>query len=157
VSHEHLSNNPIFTDGNAFLITVVDTALADNGSIYVQLRTPKFSAARIYIDAHASITETAKKSGQLEILEAPAFTTGDAAVAVINVNRNTVKTSKLSNVFSNPTSIVGGTSLGKITVGVHNEELPAFWLKPETDYIIQLTNLSTAGANCGIAIHLREG
>jgi len=140
--------------GQLFIGSVINNALADNASLYIQFTSPA-NNIRVWIDLHAVITENAKKSGELILYENPLVTEGTTALILKNQNRRSSKLSSMKGVYSNPSAVSGG-EVFRVAIGTGNQDSPIILLKPDVKYIAELINRTSATSNCGLLIHFYE-
>lgn len=78
------------------------------------------------------------------VIESPVITDGTTPVPVLNTNRTSSNASTVK-VFSDPTSVSGGTTIDTelVAAAKSNVQIPSaieWLLKPNTTYVVQITN-----------------
>jgi len=102
----------------------------------------------------------------LKMYEGPTVTDGTTAVPLINRNRTSSNTSSV-NAYSDPSGISGGTQIDEFYVGgtvgqkiVGGDVLTAqkpLHFKPNTDYVISITNDGSASSTILLRFSVIEG
>ena len=125
--------------GKAFKLTQFNPALADNGYIYFEIKTPPNNAMhlnniRVWADDEP-IT--------IELIENPTLTTGTVAIIPVNKNRTPFPIWTIFSeviVKANPTGISAGIPLDKVQI----LQLTDKWLLPAGNklFLIRIQNLS---------------
>ncbi len=137
VSNEH--NN--IHGGNFFTARVANAALGASALLFIEVIIPAG------IEMHLKqISFYNGDDGYYELVEAPTLTTGAAALIAYNRLRTSTKLTNIS-LKSNPTGISSGIVLDDMYFKGTNQVLGTLitldweWvLKPETTYLIRLTN-----------------
>lgn len=136
--------------GYLFSLSSFDEAIADDGTMLVELITP--ADHEIHLKEAFAWTEGAL--AKAELIEAPTLTTG--VTPVTPVNRKRIPPLVASSVVakSNPTGISGGTALETVLFGgggvgaasnSGQQILVLEWeLKLSTTYLVRFTNLAGA-------------
>ena len=128
--------------GHFFTTEVTNAALGASALLYIEIIVPA------NIEMHLKqVSFYNGDDGHFELVEAPTLTTGAAALIAYNRLRTSVKLSNMG-LKSNPTVISAGTVLEEMYFKATNQTLGILittdweWiLKPETTYLIRLTNL----------------
>ena len=118
-------------------------SIAQAGTAYIQLKTP--ADKDIYLIGYGIVTDSVRVTEQ--IVENPTITDGTTALTMINMNRQS-GASFTGTIYTDPTSISGGTVIDKIesyeakkTSGAPaSAEFPRLKFKRSEDYVLSLTN-----------------
>ena len=132
----------------AFLISEYFT-VAQSTTSYFQITT---GSREVFLINWSLVAAT--QSCRFKALEAPTLTDGTTAITPVHIHRNETASPSVT-LYSNPTSISGGTVLvdavipsgGNKTGGAAGETV--FWtLKTDTDYIASVENLGNSETIC---------
>lgn len=99
-----------------------------------------------------TFTDGTKKT--IKLIENPTFTTGDVDVPAYNRKRDNAIVASEVSIYSNPTSISGGTTLREFTLGSGSAQIGAGGVPSDKEWllygagtwIIQLTNNDATAA-----------
>ena len=143
-------------DGKSYLGGFVNNNLASSASITLGVCIP-CTVASTHIYFRAAV------GGDAELwLYENATYSGGAGITMFNRNRVSIETLTCASVVSNPTitvagtiiahSIIPGGSKGNFSLGGSMSEENGWVLKPATQYIIKLTNLSASAEPVGMGL-----
>ncbi|URZ16873.1 hypothetical protein [Clostridium felsineum] len=142
--------------GGSFVFSYAyGSALAVNGSVYLQFILPNFTLGNKEV-ALKPVQVASDQLVKVEFFEAPTVTNGTTSVPIVNQNRFSTQTAQTA-IYSNPTNISGGTLLrtrfeGTGTnakpVGLSGDYNDLGWqLKSATIYVLKLTNVGSQATN----------
>lgn len=124
-------------------------SVAQSATAYFQIKTSTKEALLI----HWSL-EAATQSVEFIAVEAPTVTDGTTAITPVNINRSHTNGTTLT-LYSNPTSISGGTTLiDSVVPSAGNKTggglaTSIFWtLAANTDYVASIENLGNSTTAC---------
>ncbi len=139
-------------DGQVFTSSLLDAALADDGTLEVLIITP--AGGTITLRALGVVSGI----GEIELFEGTTVSGNGSGLTEVNHNR--VGTPKVTTctVFSGPTITLDGTLL-------HHDFIPAagsglitgidpFVLEQATNYLLRVTNLSGGAAHTSLTVDL---
>lgn len=136
-------------EGTAFSVIVTGAAVAQNGTLLVQIKDD-FSRAKT-VRLRKVMVYGSQSPAKFEILEAPTVTDGTTALTPRNKNRNKADaiSTVTGNIVSDPTSISSGTAVEEFNFVNNSEVLPDDWeleLNNSKNYVLRLTNLNASAA-----------
>lgn len=135
-------------EGHLFSCNQVSAALAQNGTVLYEILTDGANCTRL-ISLDIWSTEVYQES---ELIEAPTLVTGSSVLTAYNIKRPSSELPK-TVIKPNPTSISGGTQIGRFWTGggsgVGQSKISGgstyslgWILKPETTYLLRIINKS---------------
>jgi len=133
----------IAVDRGDIYVGFATLSINNGASSYLQMKT---NGGDIYLLSYGIVTDSARTTE--EIIEAPTITDGTTALSTIyNANRQSTDTPGF-DIYTNPTSISGGTIIDKVeqyeakkSLGVAGEAGNIrLKFKKSTDYVLKLTN-----------------
>jgi hypothetical protein len=151
--------------GWGYAASVYAEAVADDGLIYIEFKTPVKESGTVHLKAYRTWTEGGLAS--FTITEAPVLTTGSTTLTPHNRLRTSVAPQKSRSILkSDPTSISGGTAIegpfafggGGVGTGAgggisSDQELV---LGHSTTYLLAVKNLAGAAKALGLWIFWYE-
>lgn len=148
--HSNIHAGIAYTTTNKFTIAAA-------GSAYLEMIVP----AGAYVHFKPVSMQTDGPKITIQLIEAPALTTGSTAVVPANRRRVATPTVSIVTVKSNPTAVSagtvldqdyigGGTGNGQTVTGGNASNDNEWVLKPATTYVLKVTNGGASSADVNI-------